>query len=74
MNFALELAQNKITGTRVDGARFSTDPSEVVRQVLFTGARPETQASIEKALSQQKDKSGAMLAGLVLGSPDFQRR
>jgi uncharacterized protein (DUF1800 family) len=74
MNFALALAQNKQPGVKLDTSRFSSDPAEVARQVLFTDAKPETQAVIEKALEQQKDKTAAMLAGLVIGSPDFQRR
>jgi uncharacterized protein (DUF1800 family) len=89
MNFALALARNQLPGTRVDVSRFSGDPGEVARQVLFTGARPETQAAIQKALAEKattekapgektlgarRDQNGATLAGLVLGSPDFQRR
>ena len=74
MNFALALTQNKQQGVQVDASRFSADPAEVARQVLFVDAKPETREAIEKALAQQKDKSPAMLVGLVLGSPDFQRR
>ena len=90
MNFALALARNRLPGTRVDVSKFSGDPGEVARQVLFTDAKPETRAAIQKALAQkspgenrpaeqpdtkaQPQLDGGMLAGLVLGSPDFQRR
>jgi uncharacterized protein (DUF1800 family) len=79
MNFALSLTQNKVQGVRVDTARFVDDPVETARQVLFTDASPETRDAIAKALLDQKDKNPgastpALVAGLVIGSPDFQRR
>ena len=45
----------------------------------FADATPATKDAIVKALADQKSKdpkaaSPAMVAGLVLGSPDFQRR
>ncbi len=76
MNFALALAQNKVAGVKVDAARFSSDPQEIARILLFRDLSVPTQTAIAKALDQQKDKapSPAMLAGLVIGSPEFQRR
>jgi uncharacterized protein (DUF1800 family) len=80
MNFAIALAQNKVPGVKVDASRFLEDPSREARQVLFTDATPATKSAIVKALADQKSKddakaaSPAMVAGLVLGSPDFQRR
>jgi uncharacterized protein (DUF1800 family) len=79
MNFAISLAQNKVPGVKVDAKRFVEDPSREARQVLFTDATPATKSAIVKALADQKSKdpkaaSPAMVAGLVLGSPDFQRR
>ena len=80
MNFALQLSQNRIPGARVDPARFVAGPDEVARQVLATGVSPETRAAIEKALAAQKEKNPAatpppgLVAGLVIGSPDFQKR
>jgi len=79
MNFALALAQNKLPGVRVDITRFSNDPAETARLVLFTDATPQTRAAIDTALADQKSKdpkvvTQALSAGLVLGSPDFQRR
>jgi uncharacterized protein (DUF1800 family) len=76
MNFALSLAQNKLPGTHVDTGKFNADPTEVARRVLFRDARPETEAALQKALAERStaDGSGAMSAGFVLGSPEFQRR
>ncbi|PYT16390.1 MAG: DUF1800 domain-containing protein [Acidobacteria bacterium] len=80
MNFALALAQNKLPGVKLDPTRFKDEPGQVARQVLFTDASPQTREAIEKALAEHKDKNPqaaptpAMMAGLVIGSPDFQRR
>jgi uncharacterized protein (DUF1800 family) len=79
MNFAIALTQNKVPGVKVDASRFLEDPTRAARQVLFTDATPQTKDAIVKALADQKAKdpnagSPAMVAGLVLGSPDFQRR
>ena len=70
MNFALALAQNKVPGSKLDVLQFSGDSAEVARQVLFTDARPETLAAIDKQVQNAK----APVVGLLLGSPDFQRR
>jgi uncharacterized protein DUF1800 len=84
MNFALDLAQNRVQGSKVDTAAFDTDVAGVARRILFREVSPETLAAIEKTLAEQKDKDKAkkpnaaarpgLIAGLVLGSPDFQRR
>jgi len=80
MNFALDLTQNKVQGTKVDQARFNEDPTHTARLMLFTNPTATTREAIDKAISEQKTKnpktppSPAMVAGLVIGSPDFQRR
>jgi uncharacterized protein (DUF1800 family) len=81
MNFALALVQNKIGGVKVDAGQFgdgSSDASALARKLLFRDVTPLTRASIEKALQNQPAGStlppSTLLAGLVLGSPDFQRR
>jgi uncharacterized protein (DUF1800 family) len=79
MNFAFQLAQNKLPGVRVDASKFQEDPTKAARQMLFRDATLQTKQAIVKALADQKEKdpkagSPAMVAGLVLGSPDFQRR
>jgi uncharacterized protein (DUF1800 family) len=80
MNFALALTQNKVAGVKVDTASFSTDPAQIAQTLLYRDLSSATQAAIGKALAEQKDKtppspvSGAMVAGLLIGSPEFQRR
>jgi len=74
MNFALNLAQNRVPGVKVDVSRFGSDPVEVAKTLLFRSASPQTRAAIQKALEDQKQKTPAAVAGLVIGSPDFQRR
>jgi uncharacterized protein (DUF1800 family) len=71
MNFALSLAQNKVPGSKLDAAQFNGAPADIARQVLFTDAKPETLAAIEK---QTQGSTNAPVVGLMLGSPDFQRR
>ncbi len=80
MNFALDLTQNKVQGTRVDQARFNENPAHTARLMLFTNPSAPTRDAIYKAIADQKAKnpkappSPALVAGLVIGSPDFQRR
>jgi uncharacterized protein (DUF1800 family) len=80
MNFALDLTQNKVQGTKVDQGRFHEDPAHTERLMLFTNATATTREAIDKAIAEQKAKnpkappSPALVAGLVIGSPDFQRR
>jgi uncharacterized protein (DUF1800 family) len=79
MNFALNLTQNKVPGVKVDQARFVADPQKAARKLLDTDATPQTRAAITKSLAAQKGKNPsastpALVAGLVIGSPDFQRR
>jgi len=80
MNFALALAQNKVAGVKVDTAGFSNDPVQIARTLLYRDLSAPTQAAIARALAEQNDKtpatsvSGAMVAGLLIGSPEFQRR
>ena len=80
MNFAMQLGDNQLPGVHVDTSRFSNNLSDAAKQVLFTGASFQTLDAIKKELSAEKRKnprqqpSGAVIAGLVLGSPDFQRK
>jgi uncharacterized protein (DUF1800 family) len=74
MNFALQLARNGVPGVKVDVSRFGNDPILVAKTLMFRNASPQTRAALEKALQEQKQKTPALAAGLVIGSPDFQRR
>jgi len=74
MNFALQLAQNRVAGVKVDLANFGNDPQQVAKALTFRTESPQTRAAITKALEDQKQKNSGLVAGLVIGSPDFQRR
>jgi uncharacterized protein (DUF1800 family) len=90
MNFALALSANRIQGTRVDLAALDQGtttgrPAEIVDRyvkLLLRGEiSPQSRATIDKALSEQKVAGGnrpgvdvARIAGLILGSPEFQRQ
>jgi len=79
MNFALSLAQNKIPGVTVDTARFGQGgAAEIAQSLLLRDVTPQTRATIENAVKEQQVKTPgpapALTAGLVLGSPDFQKR
>ncbi len=71
MNFALALAQNKVPGIKVDTTRFEKlkGPDAIAESVLFTSSSPETRAAITG-----DSREPAKVAGLVMGSPEFQRR
>ena len=68
MNFAIALTQNKVPGVKIDATRFSDDPARMARQLLFQEPSKPTLEAIAKT------SDPAMMAGLVLGSPDFQKR
>jgi uncharacterized protein (DUF1800 family) len=70
MNFAMQLANNRVQGVLVDTGRFSNDPSAAAKQIFFTDASSQTLHSIQKKPAPQKTE----LIGLLLGSPDFQRK
>jgi uncharacterized protein (DUF1800 family) len=85
MNFAMQLGQNKVEGVTVDSKKFSSVPQATAKQLLFTNASSQTLDAIAKSLAAPKPKknekpvkpvppSPGLVAGLVLGSPDFQRR
>ena len=79
MNFALSLGQNQVPGVKMDAAKFAGPPADVARQLLFTSATKQTLDILGTALEAEKKKNpqaspNALLAGLVMGSPDFQRK
>jgi len=77
MNFALQLAQNHVESVKVDVSRFGDDPSEIAKALMFRSMSPQTRQAIDKALQENKDnkqKNPALVAALVIGSPDFQKR
>ncbi len=83
MNFALNLTANKVPG--VKSALPSTADPDIMAQVLMgTHLTADSRQIVSKALAEKSAASEtpspssppptALVAGLTLGSPDFQRR
>ncbi|MBI3694819.1 MAG: DUF1800 family protein [Acidobacteria bacterium] len=71
MNFAQALAAGKLPGVRVDVARLGKqDPLEIACALVPGEISGETRAAISKG----EGTAPQQVAGLVIGSPDFQRR
>lgn len=70
MNFANALAQGRVPGVEVDPAQFTGEAAAIERRLLLMEASAEARAAIQAG----GDPAGAAVAGLTLGSPDFQRR
>ena len=73
MNFALALTANRVPGITVNQSQFQDNVAATGRQVLFRDPSKQTSDSIQRAL-ERKEPTPGLVAGLVLGSPDFQRR
>jgi uncharacterized protein (DUF1800 family) len=67
MNFALALAANKVPGVHLEPVP-GGDAQTIARALLFQDMTEPTRVAIEKGSRPEA------IAGLVLGSPDFQRR
>jgi uncharacterized protein (DUF1800 family) len=79
MNFGLALVSNKIPGVKVDASRFSSeDPKQIAKTLLLVEPSPKAEAAIAASLNESGASKGLakplMLAGLTLGSPEFQKR
>jgi len=75
MNFANTLAQGKIGGVKVDLTQFSGNAAEIEHNILLTDASAASQSAIEAGIAESNQPTaGPRIAGLTLGSPDFQRR
>ncbi len=75
MNFANALAQGKMAGVKVDLTQFSGDAAQIEHNILLADASRASQSAIEAGI-QESDQpaAGPRIAGLTMGSPDFQRR
>ena len=74
IEFADALVNGRIAGVPVDSARFAgKDAAAISRELLHRDASPQTLAAIEQGL-QGRQTSGGVIAGLVISSPEFQRR
>jgi uncharacterized protein (DUF1800 family) len=74
MNFAAAIAMGELPGVSVDLSRWqSKDHAEIAKALLGRDASPQTMEAIVTGL-EGKNPSPAVVASLVLGSPDFERR
>jgi uncharacterized protein (DUF1800 family) len=74
MNFAASVASGQLPGVEVDGSRWKDmDNAAIARALLGRDASQQTLDAIGTGL-QGKDPSPLVVASLVLGSPDFERR
>jgi uncharacterized protein (DUF1800 family) len=77
MNFALALTAGKISGISIAPERLGSmdgDPLAIASQLLPSPLSAATRETITKTLESQQQKQPALVAGLLLGSPEFQRR
>jgi uncharacterized protein (DUF1800 family) len=75
MNFGLQLGQNLIYDVKVDQQKFSADPAAAARQVLFTDADRATLAAMGSVIRDASEPlNRGLILGILIGSPQFQRR
>lgn len=75
MNFALDLAAGRVRGVVPDPGslnRRTATLDSVAAQILPGGLSPKSKETLEA--EARKDRDPAKLVGLVLGSPEFQRK
>ena len=74
ISFAEKLVKNQVAGVKVDTAQFDgKDTAGIARALLGRDASEDTITEIGKA-AQAKQAPGTWIAGLILGSPEFERR
>jgi uncharacterized protein (DUF1800 family) len=74
INLAITLAAGQVPGVKLDNSRFEgKDAAAMTREVLNRDASPQTLAAIADGL-QGKEATPALVVGLALSSPEFQRR
>jgi uncharacterized protein (DUF1800 family) len=74
INFGSAVTAGQIQGVKANLSRFNfKDAATVAGELLGVPPSPPTLAAIEKGL-QDKEASPSILAALIIGSPEFQRR
>jgi uncharacterized protein (DUF1800 family) len=72
--FANALVGGQVPGVRIDKARFAgKDAPAIAHDLLNRDASPATLAAIEKGLGSKPESPGPVI-GLVIASPEFQKR
>src|SRR5262249_31088259 len=74
ISFATALAQGQIPGLKVEHSQFEgKSAAAIARALLNREPSQETLAAIEKGLAGKQSAPG-LIAGIVISSPEFQRR
>ena len=74
INFGTALASGQIAGVKLDATKLpANDPAAIARALLGTDPSPETTEAIQKGL-EGHEPTPRYIAGMVIGSPDFQKR
>ena len=74
LNFATSLASGQLPGIHFDAGRWAgKDAAAIAGDMLGRQASPQTLEAINQGL-EGKDPAPRLLAGLVISSPEFQRR
>jgi uncharacterized protein (DUF1800 family) len=79
MNFSLALSAGRVRGVNMPapelGATNGTAALSSLSQSLLAGdISAKTEETVKKQMGDPKTSTPAMIAGLLLGSPEFQRR
>src|SRR5260370_31224418 len=74
INFAAALMSGEVQGVKVNAARFDgTNAEAISREILGGDASPAIRDAMQKAF-EGAGPTARFIAGLVMGSPDFQKR
>lgn len=81
MNFSLALSSGRVRGIIVDPQRLAgngtaegTALTALSQSLLAGDISPQTQETVKKEMGNPSTSTPAMIAGLLMGSPEFQRR
>ena len=84
MNFAMALTSGKIKGVKLDAAQLAGNVSQpadslamlsrLEENLVADGVSKQTNDSIVAQVGTAKNPNPSMVAGLLLGSPEFQRK
>jgi uncharacterized protein (DUF1800 family) len=74
INFGTALASGQIPGVKLDNARLpAADAAVIARAILGSDPSAETMDAVGKGLAGH-EPTARFIAGMVIGSPDFQKR
>jgi uncharacterized protein (DUF1800 family) len=70
-NFGATLASGQMPGVKFNASRYDgKDPAAIAHELLSANASAQTVAAIEKS----ETKTPGFITGLVIGSPEFQKK